>query len=551
MTPTAPRGQQSRRTRGRRAAAALVSAPLLWFTPAAAVPAGAATVTPADIHQADTYRAGADPAERADGLRADIDAILADPMLEGATSGVVVTDAVTGEVLYSEEAGTRLLPASNMKPFTTAAALQVLGADHTFGTEAVVERRPGRGAVDELYLVGGGDPALDGADLYAMAAEVAASGVTSVGDLYADDSWFDDERLVDDWWPEDEPYAYSAQISALTVAHGDRHDTGVTEVTVTATGDGEPVSVDPGAAAGYVELDNRAVTGSAGGEDTLVVDRPVGTNTIEVTGSLPVDAGPRVVLRTVDEPAGLAGHLFAQALEEHGVAVGGEVAQAEVPDEWHRPRVVAEHTSPPLEELLVPLVKFSNNGHAEMLVKSIGREVSGEGAWGAGLAAQEAALRDLGVDTSDLVLTDGSGLSRGNRVTADTVVDLLARAQEAPWYEVWHHSLPVAGDSDPFVGGTLARRMGGTPAAGAVQAKTGTMTGVSALSGYVQGPGGELYFSVVNNGHSGYAPTRVQDAIAVRLAEHLGNRIPEQAALSRHGAVAGGGELECSWELTC
>ncbi|WP_017587773.1 D-alanyl-D-alanine carboxypeptidase/D-alanyl-D-alanine endopeptidase [Nocardiopsis ganjiahuensis] len=536
MTPATPRRQEPLRGRRWLAAAALVTAPLVSLTTLTSAPAFADT---------------ADPAERAEDLRADIDAILEDPSLEGATSGVVVTDADTGEVLYARDADTQLLPASNMKAFTTAAALEVLGTDHTFGTEAVVERRPGRGDVPELYLVGGGDPTLNEADLDAIAADVAASGVTSVGDLYADDTWFDDQRLVDDWWPEDEPYAYSAQISALTVAHGERYDTGVTEVTVSAGSEGDAVSVDLGAADGYAELDNRAVTGPAGGGSSLVIDRPAGTNTIEVTGSLPADAAPVVALRTVDEPAGLAGHLFAQALEDNGVTVKGEVARGEVPGEWHRPRVVAEHSSMPLGEVLVPLMKFSNNQHTEMLVKSIGQEVSGEGSWEAGLAAQEEALQQLGVDTSDLVFNDGSGLSRGNWVTANGVVDLLDSVQEASWYEVWHRSLPVAGDSDPFVGGTLASRMGGTAAEGVAQAKTGTMTGVSALSGYVQGPdGGELYFSVVNNGHSGAAPRSVQDAVVIRLAEYLGNEAPA-GTVSMSRVDKAGGEQECSWELTC
>lgn len=493
----------------------------------------------------------ADPAERADELRSDIDAILEDPALEGATSGVVVADADSGEELYSADADTSLLPASNMKSFTTAAALQALGPDHTFTTEAVVEDGAAEGEVPGLYLVGGGDPTLSADDLDAMAADVAAAGITSVDEVYADDTWFDDQRLVDDWWPEDEPYAYSAQISALTVAHGDRYDTGVTEVTVTAAADGEAVSVDPGAAEGYVELDNQAVTGPAGGENTLAIDRPVGTNTIAVTGSLPADAEPTVELRTVDEPAGMAGHVFAEALAENGVEVEGDVARGEVPEDWDEPHTIAENTSMPLEEILVPLMKFSNNGHTEMLVKTIGRENADEGSWEAGLVGVDEALQELGVDTSDLVLNDGSGLSRTDRITAGGMIDLLTKVQDAPWYEAWHDSLPVAGDSDPFVGGTLASRMDGTAADGVVQGKTGTMSGVSALSGYVQGPdGSELFFSVVNNDHAGSAPLHVQDAIAVRLAEYLGNQTPEGTA-SLRSAPTVSGELECSWELTC
>ncbi|WP_159941755.1 MULTISPECIES: D-alanyl-D-alanine carboxypeptidase/D-alanyl-D-alanine-endopeptidase [unclassified Nocardiopsis] len=513
----------------------------------------AASVLAASPAHADT------PEDRLGGLRQDIDALLADPALEGAVSGVVVVDPGTGETLYSRDGGARLLPASNAKLFTSAAALEVLGADRTFTTEVVARggdgrhgRRGHRGSVEDLYLVGGGDPTLSADDLDALAADVAASGVTTVrGDVYADDTWFDSERLVGDWWPEDEPYAYSAQISALTVAHGDRYDTGVTEVSVSPAAQGQPAEVDLGAAEGYAELDNRAVTGAPGSGNTLVVDRPVGTNTITVSGSIPAGGATVSVLRTVDEPAGLAAHLFEQALERHGVAVRGGVEFGAAPEGGRGVRVLAEHESPALEEILVPFMKFSNNGHAEMLVKSIGREVADEGSWAAGLAGVEEAVAGLGVDTSDLVLNDGSGLSRSNLVTADTVVDLLVRSRAADWHGMWEESLPVAGASDPFTGGTLRFRMGGTAAEGVVEAKTGTMSGVSALSGYVPGPdGGGLVFSVVNNGHSGPAPTGVQDAIAVRLAEHLGHQAP-LGVRSQSAPAQGGGELECSWELTC
>lgn len=270
-----------------------------------------------------------------------------------------------------------------------------------------------------------------------------------------------------------------------------------------------------------------------------------------MTGSLPADAEPTVELRTVDEPAGMAGHVFAEALAENGVEVEGDVARGEVPEDWDEPHTIAENTSMPLEEILVPLMKFSNNGHTEMLVKTIGRENADEGSWEAGLVGVDEALQELGVDTSDLVLNDGSGLSRTDRITAGGMIDLLTKVQDAPWYEAWHDSLPVAGDSDPFVGGTLASRMDGTAADGVVQGKTGTMSGVSALSGYVQGPdGSELFFSVVNNDHAGSAPLHVQDAIAVRLAEYLGNQTPEGTA-SLRSAPTVSGELECSWELTC
>lgn len=482
-----------------------------------------------------------------------IDTILDDPALEGATSGVLVQDPETGEVLYEEETGTQLLPASNMKMFTAAAALEALGPDHTFETRVVAE--DGDGApetVEDLHLVGGGDPVLSADDLDTLAADVAESGVEVVeGDLLADDSRFDEQRLVDDWWEEDEPFAYSAQISALTVAHGDRFDTGVTEVVVEPAAEGEPVTVDLGDADGYVELDNSAETGAPGSEDTLEIDRPTGTNTIEVTGSLPADADPLQELRTVDEPAGLAGHLFAEALAEHGVEVHGDLEYGQLPGDRDDPVELAGHTSPELTEILVPFMKFSNNPHAEMLIKEIGREAADEGTWEAGLAEVEQVLDGLGVDTADLVFNDGSGLSRSNLVTAATVGGLLDRVRDADWADDFRDSLPVAGVEDPFVGGTLSGRMEDSAAEGVLTAKTGTLNGVSALSGYVPAPdGGELVFSVVNNEYEGPAPTDVQDAIGIAVAEHLGHEAGAGVSPLRAGEPSGG-DRECSWSGTC
>lgn len=536
--PRAPsRIPRPRRERAWLAVAAVAAVPFVPLTPVGA-PAVHADVVPGPENT--------ELAER-------IDTVLDDPALEGATSGVLVQDPGTGEVLYESETGTQLLPASNMKMFTAAAALESLGPDHTFETRVVAENGDNApGTVQDLHLVGGGDPVLSAEHLDTLAADVAGSGVEVVeGDLLADDSRFDGQRLVGDWDEEDEPFAYGAQISALTVAHGDRFDTGVTEVEVEPAAEGEPVTVDLGAADGYVELDNSAGTGAPDSENTLRIDRPTGTNTIEVTGSLPADADPLQELRTIDEPAGLAGHLFAEALAEHGVEVQGDLGYGQLPGDWDDPLELAGHTSPELAEILVPFVKFSNNAHAEMLVKEIGREAAGEGTWEAGLAEVEQILDGIGVDTADLVLNDGSGLSRSNLVTAASVGDLLTQVRGADWADDFRDSLPVAGVEDPFVGGTLSGRMGGSAAEGVLTAKTGTLSGVSALSGYVPAPdGGELVFSVVNNGHEGAAPTHVQDAIGIAVAEHLGHEAGTGVSPLRAGELSGG-DTECSWSGTC
>ncbi|GAB3214124.1 D-alanyl-D-alanine carboxypeptidase/D-alanyl-D-alanine endopeptidase [Marinactinospora thermotolerans] len=491
-------------------------------------------------------------------LRADIDTLLRHSSLEGADSGVVVRGLGRDDLLYAHAARSPLVPASTTKLLTAAAALEVLGPDHRFTTTVEAGTAPSRGVVKgDLYLVGTGDPTLTPAAYDELAADIAAAGVHEVtGDLVADDTRFDDQRLVDDWEADDEPYYYAAQISALTVAANEDYDTGVTEVTVRpGPAEGAPVAVDVGPATGYLDVDSDARTGAAGSPDTLEVTRAPGTNTLTVTGSLPADGAAFSGLRTVHEPTDYAAHVFAQALADHGVEVHGTITRGTAPAATAE---LARRESMELADLLVPFMKLSNNGHAEILVKAIGHEAAGEGSWAAGLAEVEAAAAGIGVKPRGLHLNDGSGLSRSNRMTAAFVVELLAQARDEPWFDVWRASLPVAGHPDRMTGGTLAGRMRGTAAEGNVRAKTGTLTGVSALSGYVTAANGEeLAFAVVNNGYPGAAPRGVQDAIAVRLAEFSRSGpvpsslfpVPPQGPWDggRHATE----DLECSWAGAC
>ncbi|GLU46499.1 D-alanyl-D-alanine carboxypeptidase/D-alanyl-D-alanine endopeptidase [Nocardiopsis ansamitocini] len=501
---------------------------------------------------------GAAPATAADGLsdlRTDLDALLKDPLLAGATSGVVVRNAATGEVLYEHQPQTSLLPASNNKLLTSAAALEVLGADYRFSTLVSATAAPSDGVIEgDMHLIGTGDPSLTAETFDALAAKVADAGVTEVtGDLIADDTWFDDARLGAGWEAGDQPYYYAAQVSALTVAANSDLDTGVVEVQVSpGTRGGRAVGVALRPATDYVRVDNTATTGGRG---KLAVTRRLGGNTIAVSGGLPLGGRAVTELRTVHEPTGYALDVFRRALADNGVRVGGSPVSGTAPADLIG---LVHHESAELGELLVPFMKLSNNTHAEILVKTIGRRAGGEGSWAAGLPEVERALTRIGLDTPGLglELTDGSGLSRGNRLSAALLADLLQEATDEPWFETWTDSFPIAGDPDRMVGGTLTNRMRGTPAAGNVRAKTGTMTGVSALSGYVTGKRGEpLLFVVLDNGHTGAAPRPVQDAIAVRLAR-FARDAPTVGDASRtirqiHPGQQPNDRLECSWARAC
>ncbi len=493
--------------------------------------------------------AGADPdAAARPGLTEAIETILADPRMDGGAASVVVADAAGGEVLYRHEAGDRLMPASNTKLVTSAAAAELLGTDYRFTTEALAAgRQQGSVLRGDLYLRGSGDPTALASDYRKLAAEVADRGVRTVtGELVADDTRFDDQRLGRSWAADDESSYYSAQISALTVAPDTDYDSGTVIVEVSpgaAAGDRPRVALTP--RTGYVEIVNEAETLPAGQEGTLTVERRHGTNKIVVSGGIAAGDGPVKEWATVWEPTGYAADVFRQALEDEGVRVVGKTRLGrQAPDSA---RELAVHRSMPLKELLVPFMKLSNNMHAEALTKAIGYERSGSGTWSAGLAAISGYLKQAGVDSSRLRQVDGSGLSRMNNFPAAQLVELLLSVRDEPWYADWARSLPVACDPDRFVGGTLRSRMCGTPAALNARAKTGSLTGASALSGYVVDKDGrELVYAIVLNNYLASSVKSIEDAIVVTLASSDGSGAEAVLPLKKR-ALEERSDIECSW----
>lgn len=493
-----------------------------------------------------------------DALKVDLDDILADPRLAGAQAGVVVRDPATDEVLYSRQATDRATPASNAKLFTAAAALQALGPDYRFRTQ-VLSAAPQQGSTlaGDLRLRGTGDPTVLAADYDRLAAQLAEQGVREVrGRLLADDTWFDDVPLGSGWAWDDEPYHYSAPVSALSAAPDADYDAGsaIVRVTPAAPGQAPAVAIDPATEA--LTIDNRAST-VAGGEPDITVERDHRSGRVAVTGTIPEGAEPFEEWVAVPDATAYATDVFARALAAHGITVAG-TGKAPAPP---GARELAARESMPLRELLVPFLKLSNNGHAEVLVKAMGRERTGEGSWEAGTGVLTEELRGLGVNPDVLSVVDGSGLSRMDGVTPEQLTVLLDNAAQRPWAQAFYDALPVAGAPDRMVGGTLRNRMAGTAAAGNVHAKTGSLTGVTSLSGYVTAADGRrLVFSVMFNDHLSEAPQDLEDAIAIRLAEHTGaddqprgrTRVPQQRTTSDDPRTARDeSTLECSWTKSC
>jgi D-alanyl-D-alanine carboxypeptidase/D-alanyl-D-alanine-endopeptidase (penicillin-binding protein 4) len=490
-------------------------------------------------------------------LVATLDQVFADPRLAGSTTGMQVRDGATGEVIYSHDADQRVIPASNEKLMTSAAALEVLGTGYKFHTVARYSgKRSGSTVTGNLYLHGQGDPTMTYAQFDALAAAVAKAGLKKfTGSLVADDSWFDHVPLGLDWSWQDESAFDNAPISALTVAADANFDTGALSIADkpgTAAGKAGVLTVTP--ANSVVAIVNHTVTGKAGSADTVTATRAHGSNTITVSGSTPLKpAAAHTTLVAVQDPTKLAIGVFRDALKRHGVTITGATTTGTTPSST---TAVTDHASIPLSGLLPSFLKLSNNGHAELLTKAMGRARTpgSAGSWPTGLAASTAALKQLGVDTSKITMGDGSGLSRRDWLTTSQIAALLTAAQARPWFATWYAALPIAGDPAPLVGGTLRSRMVGTPAAENLHGKTGTLTGVNALSGYVKDRTGRtLVFSSVANS----APSSVADILDRAAVALAGSGATESATLMQrrlngtdvepHVVTRNGEEVECSW----
>lgn len=487
-----------------------------------------------------------------DGLTKQLDALLADPRYNGSQVGLVVRDANTGDVLYDRDSADRLLPASNMKILTSAAAMEQLGPDFKFHTDALATAPVQDGVIGgDLYLKGFGDPTTLAADYAKLATDLKAAGVRRVsGDLVADDSYFDSVRLGDSWAWDDEQELYAAQVSALTAAPNTDYDSGTVIVqTKPGAAAGEPATLTVVPKTSVVRLVGNVTTGAPGSASTLRIEREHGTNRILVSGSVPAGGATTSSWETVWEPTRYAADLFKRALKEAGIRLGGRVTTGVTPAGAQR---LARDESMPLDELMTPFLKLSNNLHAETLTKTLGKEKAGAGTWPAGLGVIAAHAKSAGADTATIRLSDGSGLTRKNNLTADSVSDVLLAAAKEPWFEQWYDALPIAGNPDRFVGGTLRARMLNTPAANNVHAKTGSLTGVTALSGYVtDADGRELVFSMISNNYI-TTPRPVEDAVAVTLASYTQDGTPAAVRPERSGARDDSGdEVECSWIKSC
>lgn len=473
--------------------------------------------------------------------------------LAQAMVGIKVVSLETGRVLFEQNSNKLLRPASNMKLYTVAAALDRLSADYRFVTSVYAREKPDKDGVikGDLIIYGRGDPSLsfrfNSGDYFKgikdLADRIAAAGVRKVrGDLVGDESYFTGPAYGSGWAWEDLQWWYGAEVSALTV-----NDNFIN------------LSIKPGLKVGaaaivttnppdpLLTINNRVTTTPKGILQELTVYRELASDVLELTGSMPIDAPGYSGRLAVSRPAMLFSYLLRSALAERGVTISGKtrtvnaltgdsmvprpamnlVAPVSAPTP---PQVteVARLESVPLSTIAAQTLKPSQNLYTELILRTLGTVVPQKSpspnpvriSETAGLEVVKTFLKEAGVNPLPLSLTDGSGLSRNDMITPEATVQLLTYMHRHARAIPFREALPIAG-----VDGTLRNRMKATQAENNLRAKTGTLSSASSLSGYVTSAGGEdLVFSIIVNNYPEETdpPSICIDPIAVLLASFAG-----------------------------
>jgi serine-type D-Ala-D-Ala carboxypeptidase/endopeptidase (penicillin-binding protein 4) len=455
-------------------------------------------------------------------LRADLDRILQAPELGAGTWAVVVKSLRDDDVLFSVNARKLLSPASTLKIVTLSAAAATLGWEYTFETRVLALGAIDFGFLDgDLVVQGQGDPSLSEEDGSAQqvfrtwADRLKTHGVSALsGRIIGDDSAFDDDPLGSGWMWDDLGQGYAAGIGPLQI---NRDAAGLTITPGAVIGDTALVVLSSDSSG--VTVRNRLLTAAADALPAIRTRRLPGGPVIEVSGSVPLGSPAVRRLVAVDNPTLHFVSELREALLANGIDVRGPAV--DIDDLGSPPRVqdavpLISHRSPPLAVLADTLMKLSQNQYAETLLKAMGAS-AGEATFDGGRKVVTELTQRWGVGSSDLVLADGSGLSRYNLITADALVTVLAHVhRDATLRGPFESSLPVAGEA-----GTLAGRLKGRQATGLVRAKTGSMTNVRSMAGYMRTADDEpVAFAIIANNYG--IPSadvdRVTEAILVRLA---------------------------------
>jgi D-alanyl-D-alanine carboxypeptidase/D-alanyl-D-alanine-endopeptidase (penicillin-binding protein 4) len=420
-------------------------------------------------------------------LGAQVDAIANRPEFSRSRWGILIQPLSSTATLYSRDAQKYFIPASNVKLLTTAAALQKLGADFRIKTSVY------SGENGSLYVAGRGDPSITEAQLKSLAQQLKRRGVDRVNELIGDDSYFQGSAVNPNWEWEDAQAGYGAPINSLIFNQN------AIELLLSPQDLGQPLKVtfaEPKLANQW-QIQNNSVTVAQNESEFIEVGREFDRPAIRVSGQLKVGAESESAYVAVVNPANNFLQHFQQVLAAEGIPVK-QALVASASRNFNQELATVE--SPPLAELVRETNRESNNLYAEVLLRLLGKVTDKmpqqqEDTDEIGLKELKTALTQLGVNPNSYILADGSGLSRHNLISPEALVQTLRFMANSPAASIYRQSLPIAGES-----GTLKNRLNSTPNRVILQAKTGTLSGVSALSGYIEVPDYEpLVFSIIVN----------------------------------------------------
>ena len=449
-------------------------------------------------------------------LTADISNMLGS-RVKGGKFGVMIVSLTRGDTLFAQNAGEMMQPASTLKLFSTAVALDRFGPEHSFSTDVLRDGTIGAdGTVQgNLYLRADGDPSMSARffkdpnlPMATLARSVAAAGVKKVtGDLVYDASAFDDRRIPEGWKAKNLGAAYAARVSALSLNEN------LVWIVVSPAGKVAQVTLEPVTTTIALRSNVRIVGGRRG----RISARRANDGGIDVNGTIGSMSGPLRYSLVVDDPALFTAGALQGALQNAGITVDGKVRPARTPATATK---VASFASPPLSQIVSEMNRESINIVAELLYRDAGRAAAPDGMSSADVGL--ANLRDflgkkVGADPQAIRVYDGSGLSTLDYLTPRTMIQLLSYAHKGPWSSAFHGSLPVAGESE-----LLKRRMRGTPAEGNLHAKTGTTDTTVGLGGFVTAKDGEIVaFAFIYNGKDRWNAKATMDAMGATLANFV------------------------------
>ncbi len=457
-------------------------------------------------------------------LQEDLERILEYPELTPGFVGAFVQSLQTGEVVVERNGAKPFVPASLLKLFTTAAALDFLGADYRFRTVLLTDGFITQDSIlrGNLILWSNGNPALSPVfhlradSLFGRLAEALYErGVRVIeGDLIADDSYFDREFWAPGWDVEDLAYSYAAPVSALAV-----QDNCVQVDLVPSPNGTEGFRIVKRPNYPFVTLQVDLLPVDSGSTEVQLQRDPCSA-TYRISGTVLQDTVAADTLTfwlPVDDPALFAAFCLRQSLRQHKIRLRGDLRRSggASSSSNRQMETLVEWFSPPLSKIIAGINQHSYNLGAEMLLKALGKIFRGEGTRNAGIDAVLGFLRFAHIDVEHLRIVDGSGLSRLNLLTPQQIAQLLAFLYRRKYRSVFLQSL-----AQPGAPGTLESRMVGTDAQGAVFAKTGTLTGVSAIGGYCFSRDREpfVFVLIVNNAPFSAAVARsIQDLFILRL----------------------------------